>query len=132
MNRHDLLPSLRAMLIRWTGLVPALFRHDPLFRYAAIAAILALIFLLVSMGQQRAGSGNSVPKANAPISDARHDAGFERGDPLSPAEPPPPGSAREPALQAPAVAPGRPLEGIDVAPAPGDGFGTLPKKGSSQ
>ncbi|WP_292231720.1 hypothetical protein [Mesorhizobium sp.] len=32
-----------------------MFRHDPLFRYATIAAVLALIFLAVSMVQHVGG-----------------------------------------------------------------------------
>ncbi|RWH77991.1 hypothetical protein [Mesorhizobium sp.] len=41
--------------MRWAKKVPAMFRHDPLFRYATIAAVLALIFLAVSMVQHVGG-----------------------------------------------------------------------------
>ncbi len=134
-----LLASVRATLLRWLKLVPALFRRDPLFRYATIAAVLALIFLAVSLVEDIAGN------RDGPVAGAGKNAGtptstsekFEQGDASSAAgsqttEPPAPGSALEPAHEeTPAVAPGRPLQGIKVAPAPRDNFGTVPKEGSS-
>jgi hypothetical protein len=134
-----LLASVRATLLRWLELVPALFRRDPLFRYATIAAVLALVFLAVSIGQdvardrdgQMTGAGKN---ASAPSTAPDN---FEQGNASSAAgsrttEPPAPGSTLKPAHEeTPAVAPGRPLQGIKVAPALRDSFGTMPKEGSS-
>ncbi|WP_192385911.1 hypothetical protein [Mesorhizobium silamurunense] len=41
--------------MRWAKNVLAMFRHDRLFRCATIVAVLALIFLVVSMVQQVGG-----------------------------------------------------------------------------
>ncbi len=138
MTAQTLLSSVRATLMRWLQLVPALFRHDPLFRYATIAAVLALIFLAISIVQDVAGN------RDGPVAGAGKNAGtptstsekFEQGNAStavgSPTEPPAPGSPSEPGQDdTPAVAPGRPLQGIKVAPAPHDDFGTVPKEGSS-
>lgn len=138
MMNATLLASARATLLRWLKLVPALFRRDPLFRYATIAAVLALIFLAVSIGQDgdlhrdrpMTGAGKNAGPTSAPDN-------FEQGNASSAArsrtpQPPAPGSTLEPADEKlPAVAPGRPLQGIKVAPAPRDSFGTVPKEGSS-
>ncbi|MER8671400.1 hypothetical protein NKH45_30320 [Mesorhizobium sp. M1156] len=139
MTAETLLSSVRATLVRWLKLVPALFRRDPLFRYATIAAVLALIFLAVSIGQDVAGNRDGAmtgagTNASTPSTGTDN---FELGNASSAAgsrttEPPAPGSTSEPAQDdTPAVAPGRPLQGIRVAPAPHDSFGTIPKEGSS-
>ncbi|MER9228400.1 hypothetical protein NKI39_22720 [Mesorhizobium sp. M0664] len=138
MTAQTLLSSVRATLVRWLQLVPALFRRDPLFRYATIAAVLALIFLAISIVRDVAGN------RDGPVAGAGKNAGtptstsekFEQGNASTAAgsrtEPPAPGSTSEPAQDhTPAVAPGRPLQGIKVAPAPHDDFGTVPKEGSS-
>ncbi|EHH05539.1 hypothetical protein MEA186_30052 [Mesorhizobium amorphae CCNWGS0123] len=134
-----LLASVRARFSRWLKLVPALFRRDPMFRYATIAAVLALIFLAVSIGQDVAGHHDR-PMTGAAKNASTPSTGtdsFELGNASSASgsqtsEPPAPGSTSEPAREeTPAVAPGRPLQGIKVAPAPHDSFGTIPKEGSS-
>ncbi|MER8406925.1 hypothetical protein NKH16_19700 [Mesorhizobium sp. M1307] len=139
MTAETLFSSVRATLLRWLKLVPALFRRDLLFRYATIAAVLALIFRAVSIGQDVAGQRDDRPtdagkNASTPPTDQDN---FEQGNASSAAgsqttEPPAPGSTLEPAHEkTPAVAPGRPLQGIEVAPAPHDNFGTVPMEGSS-
>ncbi|MER9950019.1 MULTISPECIES: hypothetical protein [unclassified Mesorhizobium] len=138
MTDETLFSSVRATLLRWLRLVPALFRRDPLFRYAAIAAVLASIFLAVSIGHDVAGQRDDRPTdagKNASTPPTGRD-NFEQGNASSAArsqtEPPAPGSTLEPAHEkTPAVAPGRPLQGIEVAPAPHDNFGTVPMEGSS-
>ena len=134
-----LLVSVRATLLRWLELVPELLRRDPLFRYAAIAAVLASIFLAVSIVQdvsdRRDGSVAGDGKNAGTTSTGP--GNFEQGNASSTAgsqtsEPPAPGSTLEPAHgEPPAVVPGRPLQGIKVAPAPHDNFGILPREGSS-
>ncbi|MER8458307.1 hypothetical protein NKH24_19765 [Mesorhizobium sp. M1300] len=136
MTAETLLSSVRATLVRWLKLVPALFRRDPLFRYATIAAVLALIFLAVSIVQDVAGNRDG-PMTGAGKGTPSASDNFEQGNAASAAgsqtsEPPAPGSTSEPAPDdTPAVAPGRPLQGIEVVPAPHDNFGTIPKEGSS-
>ena len=134
MMNATLLASVRTRLLRWLKLVPALFRRDPLFRYATIAAVLALIFLAVSIVQDvlghRDGRMTGAAPATAPDNVQHRNASSTEGPRMS--EPPAPGSKSEPAHEdTPAVAPGRPLQGIKVAPAPRDSFGTMPEEGSS-
>jgi hypothetical protein len=90
-------------------LVPALVMRDPWFRYAAIAAGLALLFLVGQFAQDWAGP----PVVPRPASAAATGL-IKNGSTPIPAE-------------IPAIAPGRPLNGITVDPAPGDAFGKLPK-----
>ncbi|MER8814133.1 hypothetical protein [Mesorhizobium sp. M0965] len=136
MTDETLFSSMRATLLRWLKLVPALFRRDPLFRYATIAAVLALMFLAVSIGQDVAGQRDDRPTdagKNASTPPTGRD-NFEQGNASSAAqttEPPPPGTLEPAPEETPAVAPGRPLHGIKVAPAPHDNFGTVPMEGSS-
>ena len=118
---------------RWARLVPGLLRHDPLFRYAAIAAALALVFLAARLAQDFAGPGE-IPPAG---SDRIGDNVVKPADRLPTGEEPPrPGSATTPPetddTTPSAIAPGRSLEGIEVEPASRDRFGTLPREGSSQ
>lgn len=138
MTPETLFSSVRATLLRWLKLVPALFRRDPLFRYATIAAVLALIFLAVSIVQDVArhadgpmtGAGKNAGTTSAPDNFEQGNASSAAGSQTS--QPPAPGSTLEPAHDdTPAVAPGRPLQGIEVAPAPRENFGTVPKEGSS-
>lgn len=138
MTDATLLASVHARLLRWLKLVPALFRRDPLFRYATIAAVLALIFLAVSIVQDvtghrdgpMTGAGNNAGTTSAPDSFEQGNASSAAGSRTS--QPPAPGSTLEPIDEkTPAVAPGRPLQGIKVAPAPRETFGTVPKEGSS-
>ena len=117
----------RTDLRKLLGLVPALVMRDPLFRYAAIAAIaaiLALLFLIGQLAQDLAGPPvlAATPMGAAAVSPTRSDA--------------PPATAAEGVTapvpgKIPAIAPGRPLGGITVDPAPSDTFGKLPKGAKS-
>lgn len=131
MTGARLFVSLRAMLLRWAKRAPALFRHDPLFRYAAIAAVLALIFLAVSMVQDdsRYGTGrDEAPGSRTTRPDRAGQDTTSRTDSAGTGTPPVPRSAAQPDHEdAPAIAPGRSLDSIDVEPAPRDDFGTLPQ-----
>ncbi|RWB66201.1 hypothetical protein [Mesorhizobium sp.] len=132
-----LLSSGRATLVRWSKLVPGLFRHDPLFRYATIAVVLALILMAVSMGQDVSGRrplpGTTDAGAIAPGPSGEASAPVPNVDA---ADPPVPASlGQSPAQQDkqdPAIAPSRSLDGLDLAPAPRDNFGTVPQGGKPQ
>jgi hypothetical protein len=96
--------------------------RDPWFRYAAIAAGLALLFLAGQFAQDWAGPP-LVPAAPA-------GAAILSADPRLPAAAATGLIKNQPApipAEIPAIAPGRPLNGITVEAAPGDAFGKLPK-----
>ena len=96
-------------------LAPALLRHDPIFRYAAIGALMALTFHLGRAAQDRAGPG-PIPATPPSATESPSATG-----PVAPGLPQP-----APAT-APAIAPGRSLDGVTIAPAPADAFGRLPR-----
>jgi hypothetical protein len=96
-------------------LAPALLRRDPIFRYAAIGALMALVFLFGRAAQDWAGPG-AIP--------ATPPSAVESPSATGPAAP---GLARPAPEAAPAIAPGRSLEGVTIAPAPADAFGRLPQ-----
>ncbi len=97
-------------------LVPALIRHDPIFRYAAIGALMALLLLVGRAAQDWAGPG-AIP-ATTP-------SAVEPPSATGPASP----NLTQPApAAAPAIAPGRSLDGVTIAPAPADDFGRLPRQ----
>jgi len=96
-------------------LAPALLRRDPIFRYAAIGALMALIVLVGRLAQDWAGPG--------PIP-ATPPSAIERPSASGPAAP---GLSQPVLATAPAIAPGRSLEGVTIAPAPADPFGRLPQ-----
>ncbi|WP_011578697.1 MULTISPECIES: hypothetical protein [Chelativorans] len=134
------LADIGAVLVRWAKLVPALLWRDPIFRYAAIAAAVAMIFLIARLAQDLAGPGAIPPAGQAtqgsggPAGDPGHvDEGDDaRGTGMEQDEeqPPRPGSASTlPAREETTprvIAPGRSLENIEVEPAPADSFGTMP------
>ncbi len=86
MSAPQLFSGLLAIGIRWIRLVPALFRHDPLFRYATIAAVLALIFLAVGIGRQIAGfdAVSPMPETAATADDAEMAGPPAPGSPAAP------------------------------------------------
>jgi hypothetical protein len=93
------------------SLIPALLRHDPLFRYAAIAAAMALLFLVGRLAQDMAGPGAIPPKQN--------ESGPPVGEPGNAAAPSP---GDETPLK---IVPGRALDGARIEPPPRDSFGTI-------
>jgi hypothetical protein len=109
---------------RLLRLLPTLVMRDPLFRYAAIAAVLALLFLIGQFAQDLAGHPSlPVTSPGAAAVDPQRPAASTTGQRQSPAAPIP--------VEIPAIAPGRPLNGIIVDPAPADPFGKLPKGAKS-
>ncbi|SEF14913.1 hypothetical protein SAMN05444161_9107 [Rhizobiales bacterium GAS191] len=115
MTRGELISHLRRAL----SLVPALIRHDPLFRYAAIGAVLFLLLVIGRLAQDMAGPG---PIPLAPDADVV----------TAPADRPPsaatPTSRTTNPAAVPSIAPGRSLDAVSVGAAPADGFGTLPPR----
>ena len=108
--------DIAARIGRALRLAPALLRGDPIFRYAAIGAFLALLLLIGRAAQDWAGPGAipamppsaiELPSANGPAA---------------------PGLPQPAPATAPAIAPGRSLEGVTIAPAPADAFGRLPQQ----
>jgi hypothetical protein len=143
MNGATLLSTCRATLMRWTKRVAALFRHDSLFRYATIAAVLALIFLIARLAQDFFAPGG-IPRTSEDMVGGPARSERVQPDDAGPrdssvtTEPPAPGSTagQPPApndASPPVIEPGRSLEGLDLTPAQRDSFGTLPteKEGSS-
>ena len=135
MNGATMLSNVLALVARWAGLVPGMLRHDPLFRYAAIAAALALFFLIARVTQDIAGPGAIPPAEQDTVSPVTSDrVGKDVASPgdrsATSAEPPVPGSATAPKPEdasPPILVPGRSLEGIEVEPTAPDSFGTLPQ-----
>lgn len=133
MTAGSLLADIKAAAARWAKLVPALLWHDPIFRYATIAAIVALFFLIARLAQDFAGPG-AIPSPEQTSQGSDGSEPVEENDDAlgasaSGEQPPVPGSATTPDPEdAPVmITPGRSLENIEVEPAPRDSFGTLPK-----
>lgn len=116
--RFDRLRLLRSAR-RLAAAAPGAFRHDPVFRYAAIGAIVSLLVVVARLTGGLEQTGPRAPEP--PTSGALGSRYGERRAPgPAPAAPPSP---------APSIAPGRTLDGIRIAPetaAPADRFGTLP------
>jgi hypothetical protein len=101
---------------RLLRLIPALVMRDPLFRYSAIASIVALLVLIAQFAQDMAGPPTPAGAAGA---DAPHPVPVpaRRGE----------GSAAPGPVTVPTIAPGRSLDGISVEPSTGDTFGKTPR-----
>ena len=97
-------------------LMPALLRHDPIFRYAAIGALMVLILLIGRAAQDWAGPG-AIPATASSATDQS-----------SASTPAPPDFTQPAPAAAPAIAPGRSLDGVTIAPPPADDFGRLPRQ----
>jgi len=107
--------DIAALIGHALRLAPALLRRDPIFRYAAIGALMALVFLVGRAAQDWAGPG-PIPATPPSAIESPSATG-----PVAPGLPQP-----APAT-APAIAPSRSLEGVTIAPAPADAFGKLPR-----
>ena len=106
-------------LHRLLRLIPALVMRDPLFRYGAIAAIVALLFLIAQFAQDLSGPPVDPPApAGAAGADAQHSAATPAKRDQGQAVPAP--------VTVPTISPGRPLDGISVEPSAGDTFGRTP------
>lgn len=128
MRNGPLISTMASGASRWARLVPGLLRHDPLFRYAAIAALLAAFFLGARLAQDFAGPG-AIPPVG--LDDVDKNAANAGDGSAAVDEPPRPGSTAKPPASADAarsaIAPGRSLNNIRVEPAAPDRFGTLPQ-----
>jgi hypothetical protein len=93
---------------------PGAFRNDPVFRFAAIGAVVALLMLAGRLG------GHTGSVAGPPLPPAPSSLGARYGDQAGAAAPPP--AAAGP------IAPSRSLQGVTVrkdSSTPPDRFGTL-------
>lgn len=109
---------LSARLRRWLAATPAAFRQDPVFRFAAIGAVLAFLMLLGRMGPHGA---NPVPPPPAPTGPQAPLAGQGGADAAG-------GGPQAPAAVSGPIAPSRSLNGLTITPdsnAPVDRFGTV-------
>jgi len=100
--------------------VPGTFRRDPVFRYAAIGAVVSLLVLLARLGGSNAADSGPAPQA-LPAPAALGSTYGQTG--ASPSFPVP--SAASPPRR---IAPGRSLDAVHVVPdsTTADRFGTLP------
>jgi len=107
----------RTWLRRMAAAVPAAWHYDPVFRWAAIGAGIALAMLVLRLAASpalrqppplpaSAGSAKPAPASDVPAA-------------RSWSVPPLPTAM-------PKIAPGRSLAGVTVTPAPPDRFGTAP------
>jgi hypothetical protein len=105
----------RTWLRRLAGSVPSAWYYDPVFRWAAIGAGVALALLVLRLTAPPALHGPpSVPGSSMPA-----DLGTTYGAAATGSLP------ASPAL--PKIAPGRSLDGVTIIPAPAsDRFGTVP------
>ena len=109
-----------ATLRRLLRAAPAAFRRDPVFRYAAIGAVVSLIVLLVRLGGSNPADGSArpqTPPAPAALGSSYGQVGTSLPSPIPPASPSPA-----------QISPSRSLNGVRVAPdgTPADRFGTVP------
>ena len=120
-----------ALVLRLARAAPSAFRHDPLFRTAAIGAVLAALMVLGEAGQRfrqaelegRAGGGRDGAVPAPPPPPAVLGASYGDRD----AAPPSPPSSPAPRTAEP-IRPSRSLDGVTVrrdASVPADRFGTL-------
>ena len=101
------------LLHRLADALPVAWRHDPVFRGAAVATVVTLALFLLRVAGSHAPELDPVPPS--PVMSLQSPV-VPRGVP-SPAQPP---------AEVPRIAPGRPLSDAAVAPPPdGDRFGTF-------
>lgn len=110
----------KATLPRLAWAVPGAFRRDPVFRYAAIGAVVALLVLLVRLGGSDPADSGAVPQALPAPAALGSTYGQTGASPPSPV----PSAASPP----PRIAPGRSLDAVRAVPdsTTPDRFGTLP------
>jgi hypothetical protein len=112
----------RAWLRRMAAAAPSAWHYDPIFRWAAIGAGVALALFILRLADSPALHGSSpVPAASVPTS-LGSSYGETGGSSLAP-----PASTAAPAAIVPKISPGRSLDGVAILPAPEhDRFGTVP------
>lgn len=116
MDRVRVMATLRRLL----KAAPAAFRRDPVFRYAAIGAVVSLLVLLVRLGGIDPSDRRASPQE--PPAPAALGSSYGQAEPGLPSPAPP--ASPSPAQ----ISPSRSLDGVRVAPnsTPADRFGTVP------
>jgi hypothetical protein len=114
--------AARAWLRRMAAAAPSAWHYDPVFRWSAIGAGVALALFVLRLADSPAPNGVSpVPGTSVPTS-LGPSYGAAAGSSLAP-----PGSITTPRPAAPKIAPGRSLDGVTITPGPErDPFGTVP------
>jgi hypothetical protein len=107
--------AARAWLRRMAAAAPSAWHYDPVFRWSAIGAGLALaLFILRFAGPPAPNGAAPVPGTSVPTN-LGPSYGAATGSSLAPQTPPP------------KIAPGRSLDGVTITPGPErDPFGTVP------
>jgi hypothetical protein len=113
-------PAPMFALGRLLRLIPVLVLRDPLFRHGAIAAIVALLFLIAQFAQDIAGPPVD---SRTPAGSTGVNAQYSAATPAKRDQ----GHAVPAPATVPTIAPGRSLNGISVEPSTGDAFGRTPK-----
>jgi hypothetical protein len=107
--------ATRTWLRRMIAAVPTAWHYDPVFRWAAIGAGVAFVLFAVRVVEPLAlHRPLFAPRSSAPVMlGPTYDDSVTGAPPVSPASP--------------TIAPGRPLDGATITPAPDqDRFGTAP------
>jgi len=123
MIRYLLLSTLRQKLARLLRAAPVAWRHDPIFRYAATGAALALVVLLARLGGNDPDRSPGPLRATVSAPAALGDSYRAVGEVPSPTT----ASAASPA-PVPTIVPSRTLDGVRIEPAPADRFGIAPSE----
>ena len=123
MIRHRLLSALRQKLVRLLRAAPVAWRHDPIFRYAATGAAVALVVLLARLGGNDPDRSPGPSRATVPAPAALGDSYRAAGEIPSPIT-----ASAAPPAPVPTIAPGRTLDGVRIEPAPADRFGIAPSE----
>lgn len=111
-------PAMQLRLKRLLAAAPGAFRHDPLFRYAAIGAVLSLLVLI-----GRLGGSHTAPAAGPPPAPTA--LGQRYGEPTAAGAP-----AATPNTSTP-IAPSQSLNAVTIRPDPtaaADSFGRVPSR----
>jgi hypothetical protein len=107
----------RAWLRRMAAAAPSAWHYDPVFRWSAIGAGVALALFVLRLADSPAPRGSSpVPGTSVPTSLGPSYGAAARSSPVPPVS-----------TAVPKIDPGRSLDGLVIAPAPErERFGTVP------
>jgi hypothetical protein len=107
----------RAWLRRLAEAAPSAWNYDPVFRWAAIGAGVALVLFVLRLAAPPALPGPlSAPGPSVPVNLGPTYGTAATGSPPLPSSP----------AVLPKIAPDRSLQGVTITPAPEDRFGTAP------
>jgi hypothetical protein len=106
---------IRTWLRRMAAAAPSAWHYDPVFRWSAIGAGIALTLFVLRLADSPAPNGASTVPGTSVPTNLGPSYRAATGSPLTPQTPPP------------KIAPGRSLDGVTITPAPErDPFGTIP------